>query len=84
MPEVARDGENAVLVPEVTAGAVIAGLDPLLRDRGRRAELGRNGRRMVEREFSLGAQMRRWQDYLERLRSVGAAPAASVPAPGPT
>jgi glycosyltransferase involved in cell wall biosynthesis len=84
VPEVARHRQNALLVPELTAEAVIDVLDPLLRDRPRRAELGRNGRRMVEAEFSLEAQLRRWEDYLGRLRNVGAAPAASVPAPGRT
>lgn len=84
VPEVARDGQNAVLVSELTAEAVIDALDPLLRDRNRRDELGQTGRRMVETEFSLEAQLRRWQDYLGRLRNVGTAPAASVPAPGRT
>jgi glycosyltransferase involved in cell wall biosynthesis len=84
VPEVARHGQSAVLVPELTAEAVIDVLDPLLRNRARRADLGRNGRRMVEAEFSLEAQLRRWQDYLGRLGNVGAAPAASVPAPGRT
>ena len=84
VPEVARHGRNAVLVPELTAGAMISALDPLLRDRDRRAQLGRNGRHMVEAEFSLEAQLRRWEDYLGRLRNVGVTPEASVPTPGQT
>ena len=76
--------QSGQLVPELTARAMISALDPLLRDRDRRAELGRNGRRMAEAEFSLEAQLRRWEDYLGRLRNVGATPEASVPAPGRT
>jgi glycosyltransferase involved in cell wall biosynthesis len=64
VPEIARHGENALLVEDEDPARLVQATLSLLRDAARRAELGRAGRRLVERDFSLPAQARRWREYL--------------------
>lgn len=72
IPDIARHEVNAILVdreaPEVLAAAVL----DLLADRFLRERLGVGGRRLVEAEFTLEAQAKRWQEWLAR-GGVGAA-----------
>ncbi|MBL9150048.1 MAG: glycosyltransferase [Phycisphaerae bacterium] len=66
VPDIARDGCNAVVVdaedPHFIADATCA----LLRDDARRLALGREGRALAEREYSLEAQAQRWETLLGR------------------
>jgi glycosyltransferase involved in cell wall biosynthesis len=58
VPELITSGTEGLLVPEKDPGALAAALERLLRDRDLRRELGRAGRRKVEREFSLAGLAR--------------------------
>jgi glycosyltransferase involved in cell wall biosynthesis len=51
--EVVRDQHNGFLVPPRDSRALAAALDTLIRDPELRASMGRRGRTIVEREFSL-------------------------------
>ena len=50
--EIARDGENALLVPPRDAGALAAAIGRLADDQPLRARLGAAGRRIAKQEFS--------------------------------
>lgn len=64
VPDIARPGENAILVEEEDPARLVDATLALLRDPARRAELGAAGRRLVERSFSLPAQALRWREHL--------------------
>jgi mannosyltransferase len=53
------DGETGVLVPPGEVGALIAALEPLMRDPERAAEMGRKARARVMAEFSVDAEVAR-------------------------
>jgi mannosyltransferase len=53
------DGETGVLVPPGEVGALIAALEPLMRDPERAAEMGRKARARVKAEFSIDAEVAR-------------------------
>ncbi len=57
MPEIVRDGENGLLIPPGDVPALARALRTLLDDPGRRRALGRAGRALVEREFSVDAMV---------------------------
>ncbi len=52
IPEAVVDGVTGTLVPPRDAGALAAALEPLLRSRGAREDMGRAGRSRIEAEFS--------------------------------
>ncbi|MGB8276177.1 MAG: glycosyltransferase family 4 protein [Alphaproteobacteria bacterium] len=53
--EIARHGENGILVPPRTEAALADALERLARDPELRAVMGRRGRELAERHFSEGA-----------------------------
>jgi glycosyltransferase involved in cell wall biosynthesis len=53
--EIARDGENAILVPVRTAAPLADAIERLARDPELRRRLGRRGRQMVEESFTESA-----------------------------
>lgn len=53
--EICHDGENGLLVPPRDVEALTGALARLLADASLRREMGRRGRLLVEREFSLGS-----------------------------
>jgi glycosyltransferase involved in cell wall biosynthesis len=67
IPEVVEDGRTGVLVRPEVPGELAAAVVRLLRDPGRRSALGEEGRRRVEREFSVERMARRVADYYDRL-----------------
>jgi mannosyltransferase len=56
---VVTDGETGVLVPPGDVGALIAALEPLMRDPELAAEMGRKARERVTAEFSIDAEVAR-------------------------
>ncbi|MGH7720995.1 MAG: glycosyltransferase, partial [Gemmatimonadaceae bacterium] len=68
MAEAIDDGLEGLLVPTRDADALARRIEDLLRDPGRRAEMGRAGRRRVERQFSLEGQTARFVEEYERCR----------------
>jgi mannosyltransferase len=56
---VVTDGETGVLVPPGDVGALIAALDPLMRDPERAARIGRNARARAVADFSIEAEAAR-------------------------
>lgn len=64
VPEIARHGVNALLVDPARPEGLVEELERLRRDPALRAELGRGGRALVEAEFTLDAQARRWEAFL--------------------
>jgi len=57
---VARSGEDGIVLEEMDAAAWAAAMRPLVIDETRRAEIGGNGRRWIEREWP------DWSEVLER------------------
>jgi len=62
--DVARDGANALLLERGDADGLVAACERLARDPALRHALGRNGRELVEREFTLARQYEAWRDFL--------------------
>lgn len=65
VPEIARDGVNAILVEPGQPDGLLDGIERLRSDAELRLALGRGGRALVEAEFTLDAQARRWRSFLE-------------------
>jgi glycosyltransferase involved in cell wall biosynthesis len=64
--EVVRDGETGFLVPPGDAKALAGKVTQLLADEQRRVEMGRAGRELVEKEFSLSRMVEGTQSVYER------------------
>ena len=67
--DIARDGENGLLVPVKDSAALAAALERLIADPGLRSRLGRRGRDRVLAEFSLDLVVRGTMDLYEALLS---------------
>lgn len=65
--EIGRNGVNGLLVPPRDAAALAESIFRLLNDRELRARMGREGRRIVEREFSQGIVIRRTLEVYDRI-----------------
>lgn len=65
VPEIARDGVNALLVEPGDPDGLRDALERLRGDAELRRTLGRGGRALVEAEFTLEAQARRWRAFVE-------------------
>lgn len=69
-PEIVRDGKTGFLVPARDPEALAHRIVKLLRNRELRENMGRAGRRVVERDFGLSETARRYQAlYQEVLRT---------------
>lgn len=68
--EVARDGENAILVPVKDAGALADALETLARDAELRRRLGARGREIAESEFSEARVVRETLDLYREMTAV--------------
>ncbi|MDF1586072.1 glycosyltransferase family 4 protein [Rhodospirillales bacterium YIM 152171] len=79
--EICRDGENGLLVPPRDVAALTAALARLLGDRQLRLAMGRRGRLLVEREFSLGKVVAATLEIYDALAATPAGPAAALPGP---
>jgi len=71
VPEVARAGLNALLIPERDTPGLIAAVRDLAKDPVKREAMGKAGRELVEAEFTLHAQGARWVRYLDSLAGSG-------------
>lgn len=58
IPEAVRDGESGLLVPERDAAALAGALERMMSDETLRARCAREGRRIVETQFSIEASGR--------------------------
>ena len=63
--------ETGVLVPPGDAAALIAALEPLMRDQARTVEMGRRGRVHVVENFSVEAEARKIADVYRRVLGGG-------------
>lgn len=81
VPEIARDGENATLVPPGDTAGLVAAVRAFLVDEPKRRRYGEAGRRIVDHEFTLMAQASRWQTYLGKLFGAKPAPVHPVHPP---
>ncbi|MFA7098127.1 MAG: glycosyltransferase, partial [Gammaproteobacteria bacterium] len=72
IPEIVRDGQTGLLIPPADGAALADAVIALLRDRERARALGRAGRDLVERAFSIpamvGGNMEVYQALLARVR----------------
>lgn len=79
IPEVVRDGETGLLVPEADPTALAGALDRVLSDPDLAAGLAAAGRRLVEREFDIDRNVTRLQELFAggnaRLRTRTEVPA---------
>lgn len=77
--EIVRDGENGYLVPPRNGKAVAEALKPLLLDDELRSTMGKRGREMVEREFSIERVVRStlkvYENVLRKSREAVSTPA---------
>lgn len=71
IPELVREGENGLLVPEKDATALASALVALARDPGLRARLGASGRAEIVAERSWDAVGRRFVGVYERALGAG-------------
>jgi glycosyltransferase involved in cell wall biosynthesis len=67
VPEIATDGETALLVESRNPEAMARGIQKLLRDPALRAELARNARELVEREYSPEAYRRSMTEIYQEV-----------------
>ena len=67
--EAVRDGETGFLVPARNPEAMAQRIVELLNDPARAGEMGANGRRVAEQEFSCEAQLKKTESLYERLLS---------------
>jgi glycosyltransferase involved in cell wall biosynthesis len=70
IPEVVRDDENGLLVPEQDADALARAIVALARDPALRARLGASGRAEIVAERGWDAVGRRFVDVYERVRGA--------------
>jgi glycosyltransferase involved in cell wall biosynthesis len=70
IPELVRDGENGLLVPEKDAAALAAALVTLARDPALRARLGGTGRAEIRAQRSWDTVGKRFVEVFERVLSA--------------
>jgi glycosyltransferase involved in cell wall biosynthesis len=77
--EIGRNGVNGLIVPVRDVGALAEAISKLLSDPELRTRMGKEGRRIVEQEFSLEIVLRRtlalYDRILDECRSVQESPA---------
>jgi glycosyltransferase involved in cell wall biosynthesis len=71
IPEVVRDGETGLLVPERDAAAIADAVERLLDDPGLADRLGRAGRDLVRSEFDLDRNVDRLLERFVQVAGVG-------------
>lgn len=71
VPELVRDGETGLCVPEGDAGALAAGLARLLDDAALRARFSRSARTLIESEFDVTASAARLREIFRGAASGG-------------
>ncbi|HZH16372.1 MAG TPA: glycosyltransferase family 4 protein [Archangium sp.] len=69
IPEIIDDGVNGLLVPKGDAAALASAIDTLAFDPALRARLGAEGRRKVERAFTLSRCISEHVDCMEQVAS---------------
>lgn len=79
IPELVRDGEGGLLVPERDAGALADAMARLAADPGLAARLAAGARRIVERDFDRARNVDRLEQLLSGAASSGRA-SSSAPA----
>ena len=72
IPEILRDGETGLAVPQRDPEALAAALERLLDDPGLRVRLAAAGRRLVEEQFDVHANVARWRDAVLAREEVAA------------
>jgi glycosyltransferase involved in cell wall biosynthesis len=79
IPEVVRDGETGLLVPQNDTAALAAGLERLLEDPSLRLTLAARARRRIEEDFDARRNSARLRQVLLEVRTgrTGAALAAA-------
>jgi glycosyltransferase involved in cell wall biosynthesis len=70
VPDIARHGHNARLAATISADGLIAEIEYLKANPDVRTTLGRAGRDLVEREFTLSIQGKRWMRYLTAVAEL--------------
>jgi len=72
VPEMVEDGVNGFLVPPEDPVALAAALERLVKDRDLRLRMGRKGREIAVKKFSLDIAVRKHEElYLKLLREKG-------------
>ena len=69
VPNVVRDGETGFLMEELDADAITTDVEAIL-GRDDLADISRNGRRLVEREYSFPAAVERYRAIIEALTAA--------------
>lgn len=67
VPDISRDGLNALVVPAGDTEQLFQAVQFFLRDAGARARFGAEGRRIAVNEFGLARQAENWTRYLGEL-----------------
>ena len=69
VPDVVRDGETGFLMEDIDADAITADVEAIL-ERDDLADISRNGRQLVESEYSFPAAVERYRDIVEALTAT--------------
>jgi len=83
IPELVRDGEGGLLVPERDPAALADAMERLARDPALRARLAEGARRAVERDFDRARNVERLEVLLSGAVACGRASSARAPAESP-
>jgi glycosyltransferase involved in cell wall biosynthesis len=83
IPELVRDGEGGLLVPERDPVALADAMERLARDPALRARLAEGARRAVERDFDRARNVERLDDLLSGAAACGRPSSARAPAESP-
>lgn len=70
IPEIVKDGESGLLVPERDASSLATALESLITNHERRLHMGEQGRLLVEETHSIPAMKNRLQDLYNALATA--------------
>jgi len=78
IPELVRDGETGLTVPQHDAAALAGAIERLLVDRALRVEIANRARRLIEAEFDIDRNTARLRAIFEKVHESGVSDRAAI------